>query len=261
MVTTACVAVRAESRTSAKPTLCRYETTDGGRAETVIDGRTFVLADGREIRLAGLEVPIVDATEPRTNTQAEAAKAALEAFLRGRDIVIKGPSAPDRYGRLVAYVFAAADGQEQSAALAMLAGGHGWVSPRIEAACAAEFFASERSARAAKLGLWSDPYYEIKSAENPTDLLARQSLFTLVEGKVISVRESRGTTYVNFGRRWTEDFTAFLSKQNEKLFVGAGLDPKKLENRRIRVRGWIEVRSGPWIELTRPEQIEIIEGN
>jgi endonuclease YncB( thermonuclease family) len=243
--------------------LCRNELIDRGRVQTVIDGRTFTLTDGREIRLAGIEVPAPQAAGSRLENEAgDAAKAGLEALLAGVDVILKGPGTSfDRYGRLLAHAFAARNGQEQSIAQAMLAAGLGWVSPRIDAACAAEFFASERAARAAKLGLWNDPYYEIKSAENPADILAEQGRFALVEGRVVSVRESRGIIYINFGRRWTEDFTATVSKHNEHLLTNAGLDPKKLQNRRIRIRGWIEERGGPWIELTRPQQIEIVEGN
>jgi hypothetical protein len=50
-------------------------------------------------------------------------------------------------------------------------------------------------------------------------------------------------------------------KRNERIFAAAGREPKKLEGRRIRVRGWIEERGGPWIEASRPEQIEIVERN
>jgi hypothetical protein len=32
----------------------------------------------------------------------------------------------------------------------------------------------------------------------------------------------------------------------------AGFEPKKLAGRRVRIRGWIEERGGPWIEATRP---------
>ena len=35
--------------------------------------------------------------------------------------------------------------------------------------------------------------------------------------------------------------------------------PDRLANLRLRVRGYIEERSGPRIEATRPEQIEIAE--
>jgi hypothetical protein len=62
---------------------------------------------------------------------------------------------------------------------------------------------------------------------------------------------------VNFGRRWTEDFTVTILKRNERKFAAAGLEPKRLSGKRVRVRGWIEERGGPWIEATHPEQIEL----
>ena len=39
---------------------------------------------------------------------------------------------------------------------------------------------------------------------------------------MLSVRESGGTIYVNFGRRWTEDFTVTVAKRNERTFADAG---------------------------------------
>ena len=74
-----------------------------------------------------------------------------------------------------------------------------------------------------------------------------------------SVRESGATIYVNFGRRWTEDFTVTILKRNERKFVAAGVEPKRLAGRLIRVRGWIEERGGPWIEPAYPEQIELAD--
>src|SRR5262249_7813926 len=79
--------------------------------------------------------------------------------------------------------------------------------------------------------------------------------FAIVEGKVLSVRESGPTIYVNFGRRWTQDFTVTIAKRNESAFTSAGLEPKRLQGRRVRVRGYVEQRGGPWVEATQPEQI------
>jgi hypothetical protein len=76
---------------------------------------------------------------------------------------------------------------------------------------------------------------------------------------VVSVRESGATIYVNFGRRWTEDFTVTILKRNVRSFTAAGLEPGRLAGRHIRVRGWIEERGGPWIEAARPEQIELTD--
>jgi hypothetical protein len=44
-------------------------------------------------------------------------------------------------------------------------------------------------------------------------------------------------------------------------FEAAGLAPKSLENRRIRVRGYIEARGGPRIEALLVGQIEMLGGN
>jgi hypothetical protein len=82
--------------------------------------------------------------------------------------------------------------------------------------------------------------------------------FALVEGKVLSVRESGATIYVNFGRRWMRDFTVTILRRQQRAFAAAGLEPKQLEGRRIRVRGWIEQRGGPIIQAETPEQIEFV---
>ncbi len=64
---------------------------------------------------------------------------------------------------------------------------------------------------------------------------------------------------MNFGRRWSQALTVTILKRHERMFAGAGLQPKALEHRGVRVRGWVEERNGPRIEATRPEQIEIAE--
>src|SRR5262249_45975550 len=97
----------------------------------------------------------------------------------------------------------------------------------------------------------------VQAAEHGAELLANRGRFTVVEGKVLSVRESGGTIYMNFGRRWSQALTVTILKRHERMFRGAGLQPKTLEDRRIRVRGFIEERNGPRIEGTSPEQIEI----
>ena len=96
-------------------------------------------------------------------------------------------------------------------------------------------------------------------SEDLNRLQAEKGHFALVEGKVLSVRESGATIYVNFGRRWTTDFTVIILKRQQRTFTDAGVEPKKLEGRRIRVRGWIEQRSGPVVMAEAPEQIELID--
>ena len=173
--------------------------------------------------------------------------------LRGED------DTPDRYGRQPAFVFLA--GSETPVQGELLRRGEALVSADVtDKDCAAVLAAAEAAARQAKKGTWADPT-AIKNAESPGDILAGMGRFTVVEGKVLSVRQAGATTYLNFGRNWTRDFAVTISRRMMPAFEAAGLGPKSLENRRIRVRGCVEARGGPRIEVLRVGQIEVLGGN
>jgi endonuclease YncB( thermonuclease family) len=235
---------------------CRFDLVATGKVATIVDGRDFVFDDGREVRLAAVEVPSL-------GSAAAAAKSALEALLAGQTVELRQPApAADRYGRTLAYVYLPGGKAGHSAGHEMLTQGYARVGAHVgNPACAAELLSRERDARAAKLGLWADPYYVILGAESGAELLAERGRFTVAEGKVLSVRESGGTIYMNFGRRWSDALTVTILKRHERIFTQAGLPPKSLQNRRLRVRGWIDERNGPRIEASYPEQIEIADRN
>jgi len=226
---------------------CPLVTTETATVRSATDGG-ITLDDGRTVHLAGIEL----------NENAVAAPAGTAITLKRLATLPE----TDRYGRLTAHVFINEDGAERWLQADLVGRGLARVSPRVgDAGCAKVLFAREQSARTAKLGLWGEPYYVIGKAEEPSEVLRQRGRLALVEGRILSVRESGATIYVNFGRRWSEDFTVTIAKRNEKLFAAAGLTPKTLEGRRVRVRGWIEERGGPWVEAARPEQIEVIERN
>jgi endonuclease YncB( thermonuclease family) len=228
---------------------CSFEQQGEGRVGAIIDARTFRMDDGREVRLAGIE------TATTTNGDA-----ALGALVAGRDVSLRGETdAPDRYGRQPAFVFV--DQAETPVQNQMLAQGDALASSTIaDKACAAELLVAEAAARRARRGIWADSA-AIKNAESPGELLARIGQFTVVEGKVLSVRQAGATSYINFGRRWTRDFAVTISRRVMPAFEVAGISLKSLENKRIRVRGWIEARGGPRIEALRVGQIEMAGEN
>ena len=246
----------ATARAEDKPA-CKAATFSTGEVQAVLDGRTVRLSDGRTVRLAGIEVSQPEEADSRANN----AKLALEHLVFNRQITLMrlGPDT-DRYGRVVALVALPSASSGKAVQHEMLAQGHARVAANVgDFACAASLLAAEKAARAEGLGLWANPYYVMRHAEDPAGVLAVRGRFAVVEGKVLSVRESGGTIYVNFGRRWSDDFTVTVLKRNERSFTAAGMPLKRLTGQHVRVRGWIEERGGPWIEATRPEQIEIAE--
>jgi endonuclease YncB( thermonuclease family) len=238
---------------SARAEGCAFTPQGEGRVAEIVDGRSFRPTDGREIRLAGIE-PVRSATAATDGT------AVLTSILAGQDVTLRGADdAPDRYGRQTAFVFlASSDALVQSL---LLAEGAALVSADItDKACEGILIRSEAEARKVKKGLWNASTV-IKNAEIPDDILAGIGQFTVVEGKVLSVRQAGTTTYLNFGRNWTRGFAVTISRRTMPAVETAGLALKSLENRRIRVRGWVESRGGPRIELLRPEQLEVLDVN
>jgi endonuclease YncB( thermonuclease family) len=239
VVATAVLAGPADAR-------CDLPTMRTGTVAAVRDGRTLLLSDRREMRLAAIEV-------------AGNSRAALEKLTAGQTLRLErlGPGR-DRYGRLVGFAFAG--GSEQSLQQVLIEAGLAWVSARSGGkACAEGLFSAEAKARTDKRGLWADPNFAPLPAENVPLLETKRGQFALVEGKVVSVRESGSTIYVNFNQQWWRGFSISIRRRLQRSFTAAGVELKKLEGRRIRVRGWIEQRQGPAIEVEVPEQIELVD--
>jgi len=246
----AATATIAAGPASAAP--CAFEPQGEGRVSAAIDARSFRLEDGRDVRLAGIEAAFA---EKRGAAHAQA----LAALLAGRDVRLGGEDdTPDRYGRQVAFVWRLPD--ETLVQRELLARGEAIAAADVtDKDCAATLSAAEAAARDSKRGIWADPTV-IKNSESPGDILTGIGRFMLVEGKVLSVRQAGATTYLNFGRNWTRDFAVTIPKRALANLAAAGLVPKSLENKRIRVRGFVEVRTGPRIEVLRAGQIELLGG-
>src|SRR5581483_3145051 len=71
---------------------CTLENAGTGLVASVTDGRSFRLIDGREIRLAGIEVPLTARAGETSAAAAATAKAALEKLLSQGDVTLKAAS-------------------------------------------------------------------------------------------------------------------------------------------------------------------------
>jgi endonuclease YncB( thermonuclease family) len=235
----------------AEASACLFEPQGDGRVAEIIDARSFRLDDGREIVLAGIEPVAAEQVQNGT---------ALASIIAGREVTLRGPDdAPDRYGRQSAYVYLA--GSERPVQSLLLAQGAALFSGRVAAPdCAALLTAAEAVARQARQGIWAGAS-AIKTAESPDDILAAIGRFTLVEGRVLSVRQAGSTTYLNFGRNWTRGFAVTIPRRVLGSFAANGIVVNSFERRRIRVRGFVEQQRGPRIEVLQVGQIEVLSGN
>jgi endonuclease YncB( thermonuclease family) len=131
VMTLPAASVRAETTAASA---CRFEAAGTGKVRAIIDGRSFALDDGREIRLAAIEVPF----PPRSGesgTQAAAgasARAALASILADQTVELRQSVAtPDRYGRMLAFAYVKQEGAHRSAAHEMLGRGFARVSAHV----------------------------------------------------------------------------------------------------------------------------------
>lgn len=232
-----------------------------GTVTSVTDGDTVLLDTGLVVRLIGLQAPKL----PRGNETfapwplAGEAKAALEKLVAGKQVRLRyGGERLDRHGRSLGQLFVQ-DEPELWVQGQLVADGFARVySFPDNRSCIADLMLAEGRARLNRLGIWADPYYAVRRADRPSELAGRSGHYELVEGRVLAAEEAGGRVYLNFGRTWKTDFTVVIDKPALGRFSRDGLDPLKLADALVRVRGWVDDHDGPRIEVTHPEQIEVL---
>ncbi len=229
----------------------------GGTVAAVSDGDTVTLADGREVRLVGIQAPKLPLGRPNFKAWplADEAKTALEAIALGRTVTLGfGGARSDRHGRVLAHLFVDDKLWVQGELLKRgLARVYTFADNR---AAVPAMLALEREARQAGRAIWRHPFYRVRTAAEAERHLDG---FELVEGRVLAAARVGARTYLNFGADFKTDFTVAIAAADRKSFLAAGLDPLVLKDRRVRVRGWIKSLNGPMIEATHPEQIELLD--
>lgn len=231
---------------------------EGGRVVQV----TVVLDSGLVVRLIGTQAPKLPLGREGYATWplAQDAKTELEHLALNRVARLGyGGETVDRHGRALAHLFVETDQGEVWAQLHMIEHGLARVySFPDNRKCLDQLFAGEARARVARLGIWADHYYSVRAADRPDDLISHVGQYELVEGRVLLADQNGGRIYLNFGRIWKEDFTAVIEAPALRIFAEAGIDPLALEGALVRIRGWVDDRDGPRIEITHPEQIEVL---
>ncbi len=208
------------------------------------DGDTLTLADGRRVRVIGLNAPEVARSghggDPFAN---EATNAARNFFRDSNKVVIQpGTEDRDRHGRLLAHVFRPTDGA--SLASSLVAQGLAWqvaVPPNLGYVECNR--AAESRARAEGLGLWSSQYL---GSEQAREL---RPGFRVLSGRIERVSFKKSW--------WLETDAGFVVRipDSERMFFERG-SLERLPGVSVEVRGWMYRRSAkppysPWVLLLR----------
>jgi len=232
-----------------------------GRVVEVTDGDTVILDSGEKVRLIGMQAPKLPLGRIGFDKWplADEANAFMHEFAMGENVrIYYGGARKDRHGRLLGHMFID-DDREKWAQRALIKEGLARVySFSDNRHCLDELMLAERQARADRNGIWVHDYYKLRDAHKPGQLEKREGHYELVEGRVFGVGDTAHRVYLNFGRDWKTDFTAVIDRRAVKHFTDSGINLLKLDDAFVRVRGWIDVKDGPRIDVTHPEQIEIL---
>ena len=193
------------------------------------------LADGRTVRLAGVEV---------------ADETALHRLVAGQavELLSVGPN-PDAVQLRVKHGRRWVQGDLLEQGLARVR-----TAPN-EAALTEAMLSREAQARVRAQGLW-DSRWRVLTAEEAEDARG----FQIVEGRVRSAKALRRGVFLDFGENWREDLSVEVPGDALDRFAAAGRDPEALEGRLVRVRGRLQpTRNGPLITLDHPEALEVLQ--
>lgn len=211
-------------------------------ATKIISGDEIALSDGTTLKLTSIKAP------------GDKAKERLQAFTTNAELILENTST-DRYGRKLADAYVVTGKKDIWLQGEMVKTGLAFVySPLGDEPYLDELMVLEKTARAAKRGLWADPAYADLTPEGAEKHYGQ---FAFVSGKILNAVKVKGKTYLNFGPDWRTDFTVMVAGRDARKFKKAKIDLLDSKDKTIRVRGWIKREFGPMIVVTDPTQIEI----
>ena len=207
----------------------------------ILNGDSFLLADGRTVRLAGIMAPAAEA---------------LERILANKPVILEN-QVPDRYGRIAADVYIADGARKIWLQEALVRAGTAFVYPPLGTEFGLEaLLKAERAARKDRLGLWGQAAYADIPADKATSQIGH---FAFIRGVVLNAARVKNRVYLNFGEDWKTDFTIEIAAHDLRAFKAADVDLLDLKGKMVRVRGLVQSMYGPMIEITHPSQLEILD--
>ncbi len=199
------------------------------RVAKVVDGDTVILADGRHVRLIGINTPEKGRKRAPAEPFAHAARNFVAKRIANQTVgLVYGRERRDRHGRTLAHVLLPDGNDLQEALLREGLAVAVAVPPNINRL--SRYLDAERVARAAGRGVWGDAYF----APRPAQSLDRGDTgFRFIRGTVGRVGQSRKYIYFDLAR----DVSLQVPREDyERYWRGA---PDAWRGAKVEARGWL----------------------
>lgn len=228
----------------------------------VVDGDTVTLKTGRDVRMVGTQSPKLPLGRPNFEAWplGGAAKSYLASLADGEKVTLYfGGREVDRHNRWLAHIVRS-DGLWLQGAMLEAGYARVYTFPDNRSGIRA-MLEAEAIARDMKSGIWTHPYYAIRTPQELEAAPAEfENTFQIVQGRVTGTGEAGGRVFINFSNDWSTDFTAVIGRSALRRYANAAeFDRASLEGQKIELRGWIERNNGPSLDITHPEQIVYLE--
>jgi hypothetical protein len=124
--------------------------------------------------------------------------------------------------------------------------------------CRGVLLAAEARARASALGLWADPYYAVIAAGDRDSLAEKAGSTVIVEGRVTGLKVRKPLITLYFAPRRGAEFSVTVLPRDGKAFAAAQARLAGLTGQDIRVRGLLDTRFGPQVEISELNALEVV---
>lgn len=212
--------------------------------KTVYDGDTVLLEDGRKVRFLGINTPEVQHRDKQADAGGDEAKRWLTDTLKNSKVRLEiSAEKTDKYGRTLAHLFTE---NKQHINLQLVEAGLAAVSiypPNLS--YVNELIRAENMAEQAKRGIWGRPEYAVIPVSQLTE--TGHSGWTRLSGKVVNIRKTRKSTYLEFTPVLGKAFEARIENKWLDLFP----DIDSYMNKTIEMRGWLSKSKGSFSMLIR----------
>jgi endonuclease YncB( thermonuclease family) len=235
-----------------------------GRVVSVDERLDLTLDDGTRLKIGSIDPARPTPDNPDLDIRG---REILANWLVGQSVEFR-PIEPrhDRWGRVTAMVFAPAGEIAEGQSQLLLPVGEAIIDAGLARyaasvandTCRGVLLAAEAQARASALGLWADPYYAVIAAGDRDSLAEKAGSTVIVEGRVAGLKVRKPLITLYFAPRRGAEFSVTVLPRDGKAFAAAQTRLAGSTGQDIRVRGLLDMRFGPQIEITDLDALEVV---